>query len=674
MNIQLSISLLASDRADTLANCLSSLTPFLKELDSELIVVFTGKEQQTLELIQQYTSHIIPFAWCDDFSKARNAGLREAKGEWFLYIDDDEWFQDPQEIITFFKSGEYRQYQSAFYVVRNYTDWSGRKYTDAAVGRMCRLLPETQFIYPVHENLSPFLDPSKVFGCYVHHYGYAEKESVSGTAPRFNRNLPILLKSYGEEPTAQNCMQLVQEYQSVDDYETAVRYCRQGLILAQKEKRVHACELWMQVRLPLLLSLTGKKEDALEEGERLLASPRTLEVGEAHLHGILSGLCWELKEYRKGMGHVTGYRERMGYLKRHPEKALQQNAAAITCESAAGRAVKTYIAGLLFASELEEPERIKEILTWVPWEDEPEITPQYENLEKWKYSYPSLKDTILEGYSGLKTANPYVTLQKLIYTEIQGNLDADRLYRACAETCPAGLLYQLAEFAVRNGYPLKPVLDQISIETWDECTRVLAAHIKTPEMEDFLEQAGRLMPDYPVCIRRLEQRFLEKQLMQEKLEACQVYNLLSRYCECTLEEAGVLYKDEVAGNPGHYALPCQIRFAGVMKAALEAFGREDYMSCIPQLKKAVRLYPQMAGAISCLTDHIEKKTAEPEPQASEEFEMLGRQIKQMLPGLMESGQWAEAYAVVNQLITLLPGDLDILRLKQEITEHMSQAD
>ena len=125
MNIQLTISMLVSDRMETLGKCLASLKPFLRELDSELIVVFTGKNQETLDLVRQYTSHIIPFDWCDDFSKARNAGLREAKGEWFLYLDDDEWFDDTGEIIRFFKSGEYRQYGSALYRQRNYMDFEG---------------------------------------------------------------------------------------------------------------------------------------------------------------------------------------------------------------------------------------------------------------------------------------------------------------------------------------------------------------------------------------------------------------------------------------------------------------------------------------------------------------------------------------------------------------------
>ena len=144
MNIQLSISLLVSDRMETLGKCLASLKPLLRELDSELIAVFTGKNEETLKLLQQYTSQIIPFTWCDDFSKARNTGLKEARGEWFLYLDDDEWFDDTAEIVHFFKSGEYQNYQCAFYVERNYLDLEGKRYSDADVGRMCRLTPETK--------------------------------------------------------------------------------------------------------------------------------------------------------------------------------------------------------------------------------------------------------------------------------------------------------------------------------------------------------------------------------------------------------------------------------------------------------------------------------------------------------------------------------------------------
>ena len=102
MNIQLTISLLASDRIETLGKCLESVSPLLRELNSELVVVATGRDSAVAELVRQYSARIIPFTWCDDFSKARNTGLAEAKGEWFLYLDDDEWFEDVSEIVDFF--------------------------------------------------------------------------------------------------------------------------------------------------------------------------------------------------------------------------------------------------------------------------------------------------------------------------------------------------------------------------------------------------------------------------------------------------------------------------------------------------------------------------------------------------------------------------------------------
>ena len=55
MNIQLTISLLVSDRIATLGRCLSSVTPLLRELDAELIIVYTGHSAETLELAKQYT-------------------------------------------------------------------------------------------------------------------------------------------------------------------------------------------------------------------------------------------------------------------------------------------------------------------------------------------------------------------------------------------------------------------------------------------------------------------------------------------------------------------------------------------------------------------------------------------------------------------------------------------
>ena len=100
-NILLSISLLVSGRKET-KKCLDSLRPLLDQIPSELILTDTGCDAETRALLEQYTDHILEFEWCKDFSKARNVGLKAARGEWFLYLDDDEWFEDTTEIVDFF--------------------------------------------------------------------------------------------------------------------------------------------------------------------------------------------------------------------------------------------------------------------------------------------------------------------------------------------------------------------------------------------------------------------------------------------------------------------------------------------------------------------------------------------------------------------------------------------
>lgn len=669
MNIQLTISLLVSDRPDTLNKCLDSLVPLLKDLESELIIVYTGKSQDTLELAKQYTSHIVPFTWCSDFAKARNAGLREARGEWFLYLDDDEWFDDTADIIRFFQSGEYRQYESALYIQRNYQDREGMTSFDTSVGRMCRITPETRFVYPIHENLSPFPNPCKKLDAFVHHFGYVEQAEGKNLTEKTNRNIPLLLQRLETESDDIQCyMQLAQEYRNILQFDKAIEYCRKGLDSAAKEKRIFSQELWMQVNLPLFISAAGDKKQALEEGERILQSLRTLEASEAHLHSILSGFCLELKEYGKGLEHVNTYHARMRYLKRHPEDASRQNGGTVTYESAKSRAIPTYIAGLLFAVELNEPRRMKEILTWIPWDNESEIALQYETLEKWKEDHPDHRQTILEGFSRLQTDNTYVSLQKALYAEERQDItEAENLFGQCCKAVNSeSVLCQLAGLAARNRFVIDPVLEQISAETWDVCTKRLAERTEISEMPDFLAGIQAGTTDYPIYAGRLEQRFLERQLIQDGLDISQILELLRRYSELTLTEADIIYNEKILRNPEHYALPFQYKFAFIIKNILENLEHKRYADCIPLLKKALQMYPDMTVVIKKLSRYLEEKMSASGPAVSEEFAALGRQVKQVLCGLMENKQWQEAYGVVNQLAALLPEDLEVLKLKQEI--------
>ncbi len=128
----------------------------------------------------------------------------------------------------------------------------------------------------------------------------------------------------------------------------------------------------------------------------------------------------------------------------------------------------------------------------------------------------------------------------------------------------------------------------------------------------------------------------------------------------------MIYRKEILNDPDSYILPAQYKFAVCIRNALELIVDEDYAGCVPLLKKALHLYPQLSIAVSGLSKYLNEQLKNPPRPTSAEFEILGNQVKQVLHGLIANQQWEEAYGVNSQLVALLPNDLEILRLKQEI--------
>ncbi|MCM1063803.1 MAG: glycosyltransferase [Eubacterium sp.] len=225
----LSISLLASNRKETIRKCLDSLLPIMEKVSSELIIVDTGCDAETQAILREYTDHIIPFVWCDDFSKARNAGLKEAKGEWFMFIDDDEWFLDVRDIVDFFVKGEYKEYGLANYIVRNFTNIEGTEWDDCWVTRMIRRTAETRFRSRIHEYMDPAPGNLKLLKSTAGHFGYIF-DSQEKLYRHAQRNITRLLEMLEEEPdNTRWWTQLAQEYKGIREYHRMYELCREGI-------------------------------------------------------------------------------------------------------------------------------------------------------------------------------------------------------------------------------------------------------------------------------------------------------------------------------------------------------------------------------------------------------------------------------------------------------------
>ncbi len=53
-------------------------------------------------------------------------------------------------------------------------------------------------------------------------------------------------------------------------------------------------------------------------------------------------------------------------------------------------------------------------------------------------------------------------------------------------------------------------------------------------------------------------------------------------------------------------------------------------------------------------------------EQSEEFERLGAQVKQMIKDLIGENRYIDAFPLIQQLSSLLPKDLEVVRLRQKL--------
>lgn len=91
-------------------------------------------------------------------------------------------------------------------------------------------------------------------------------------------------------------------------------------------------------------------------------------------------------------------------------------------------------------------------------------------------------------------------------------------------------MHQAVEFAKRTGCSLKPLIEQSSIEIWDEYAKTLADNLDMFAMSDFVREITPALSDYPIYVRRLEQQFLKKQLSDIDMEDTKRAELLEQYC------------------------------------------------------------------------------------------------------------------------------------------------
>jgi tetratricopeptide (TPR) repeat protein len=227
LRASVSLCMIVRDEEQNLAAC---LTPVAECFD-DIVIVDTGSKDGTREIARRFTPRVIDFAWCDDFSAARNESLRHARGDWIFWLDADDRISERnlhtlRELLRKLDSGP-----RAFLMdIASSQEEAASEPSLVTHQGLFRKIPGVRWRGRVHERLDLAGEHRNwdLAHCDVQidHEGYQDRKR---RIAKLRRNIQLLLIEYGENPRpeANTLWHLGLSYFSLGDLRAAKNYLRQ---------------------------------------------------------------------------------------------------------------------------------------------------------------------------------------------------------------------------------------------------------------------------------------------------------------------------------------------------------------------------------------------------------------------------------------------------------------
>jgi tetratricopeptide (TPR) repeat protein len=210
----------------------------LQGVVDEIVVVDTGSTDGTLDILQSYGVTIGSFAWCDDFSAARNASIDLASSEYLLWLDADDRVDSAcRDELLKLKASLPGDGLSAYLL----TVLSEAEDQNGTMGIQLRIfpnLPGVRFEGRLHEQITPSLRrvPGMRFvkaDAVIRHMGYFHEEDVEAKG---RRNLRIQLRDLEDgNASAMQHFYIAMSYHAVRDWENCLEYIEKARAISQQE-------------------------------------------------------------------------------------------------------------------------------------------------------------------------------------------------------------------------------------------------------------------------------------------------------------------------------------------------------------------------------------------------------------------------------------------------------
>lgn len=223
--MKISACYITKNEAKNLPESLNSI----KESVDEIVVVDTGSTDNTKEIAYSYGAKVSDYKWHGDFAAARNAAIKQATGDWILFLDADEYFTT--ETRQNLRQAIENQLDKEALVVKlinlDVEDEVDKEIDSTFVLRIFRRKPEIFYERRIHEYVKKdSVEPLKLGAVpenvlLIHHTGYTPSRS----GRKAKRNLELLLEEIKVSQEPQNLYRyLAEAYDGLGETDKAIYY------------------------------------------------------------------------------------------------------------------------------------------------------------------------------------------------------------------------------------------------------------------------------------------------------------------------------------------------------------------------------------------------------------------------------------------------------------------
>lgn len=207
----------------------------VRRVADEIIVVDTGSQDRTIDILREQGIEPYHFKWCDNFAMAKNYAVSKATGDWILFLDADEYFDDNSVKVFAAVMNKYHKMKKIGAILCRLinidTDNMNKVTGSMLQVRIFRNVAQIAFEGAVHEHLVVQNGNYTMQYCkqlVICHTGY----SSSIVKEKAARNLPILLaeeKKPADKPANALYLFLSDAYNALEQYDKALEYAKKAV-------------------------------------------------------------------------------------------------------------------------------------------------------------------------------------------------------------------------------------------------------------------------------------------------------------------------------------------------------------------------------------------------------------------------------------------------------------